>query len=66
MANSFDECRVNITSEILFRWACDRITTREAKRLCSKMRFDIDFRQREAAYMEAFDADTGDYFEIYV
>jgi hypothetical protein len=66
MDNSYDKCRITITSEILYFWACDRITTQRAKRLCRKMRFDIDFRQPEMAWIEAFDIDTGDYRQIYV
>ena len=66
MTDSFNEWRTEVASNILYRWACDRITTREAKKQCLRFAgFNIDFRQPQMAYMEAFDADTGDYFAIY-
>ena len=67
MTDSFDEWRTKVASSILYRWACDKITTREAKKQCKRLAgFDVDFRQPDiGAYVHAFDIASGNFVEIH-
>ena len=56
---------------ILYRWACDQITTKAAKSACLKIGYEIDFRQADFGNgaIEALDKTqglNGEYVNIYI
>lgn len=59
--------RYNTASDILYRWACDLITTKDAKKLCKELAgFEIDFRQPDiGAYVQAFDIESNSFTDIH-
>tara|TARA_R100000781_G_scaffold13720_1_gene11775 strand:+ start:1057 stop:1257 length:201 start_codon:yes stop_codon:yes gene_type:complete len=66
MTDSFNAWRTEIASNILYRWACEEITSSEAETQClRRTNLHVDLYQIYG-YVEAFDAETGDRFEIYV
>ena len=59
--------RVIMVEEVLFEWACDRLSTAECKKQCLAMGYQIDFRaQRDSGPIEADDLVTGQYVELEV
>lgn len=46
---------------ILYRWACEKLSTGCAKAALARLGFDVDFRQADLGnVMYGFDIDTGD------